>query len=223
MYVGVGDHGLRKFTFLRGRALLLIALIAALCSISIPNTSAQQANVSVSPLTTTIEEEDIGKLFNVSVVIENVPADPGAETVVFKLSWNLSILEGVSMVLPPGHFLEPDGDEGNLWKISHDVSSGYVMYQYSFWDYEKPYLPKSGAGTLAIITLKSIAPGTTSLDLDLVSVATSTGDEISTTLNDGTVVVVPEFSGFMLLLLLMVATLFAIILGRKSLLTKHLV
>jgi hypothetical protein len=238
LYVGVGDNNLRKVTFLRGRALLLIALIAALCSISIPNTSAQEAGIAileVEPDTLTIPEEDIGTSFTVNVTLAYQPEDPenlsqyisGLE---FKLGFDPAILEATSVDLPEGHFMTPENID-NLWILAQTAYSNYVYYGVTIFTCappEWPEQPKSGTGVLATITFVSKAPGETTLDLYDAIVSGTIGPPpteniLSHTLNDGTVVVIPEFSGFMLLLLLMVATVFAIVLGRKSLLTKHTV
>jgi hypothetical protein len=238
LYVGVGDNNLRKVTFLRGRALLLIALIAALCSISIPNASAQEAGIAileVEPDTLTIPEEDIGTSFTVNVTIAYQPEDPEnlSEYIVgleFKLGFDPAILEATSVDLPEGHFMTPANPD-NLYILAQTAYSNYVYYGVTIFTCAPPdweEAPKDGTGVLVTITFVSKAAGETTLDLYDAIVAGAIGPPVienilSHTLNDGTVVVVPEFSGFMLLLLLMVATVFAIILGRKSLLTKHLV
>jgi len=229
---------LRKVTFLRGRALLLIALIAALCSISIPNASAQEAGIAileVEPDTLTIPEEDIGTSFTVNVTIAYQPEDPEnlSEYIVgleFKLGFDPAILEATSVDLPEGHFMTPANPD-NLYILAQTAYSNYVYYGVTIFTCAPPdweEAPKDGTGVLVTITFVSKAAGETTLDLYDAIVAGAIGPPVienilSHTLNDGTVVVVPEFSGFMLLLLLMVATVFAIILGRKSLLTKHLV
>jgi hypothetical protein len=238
LYVGVGDNNLRKVTFLRGRALLLIALIVALCSISIPNASAQEAGIAileVEPDTLTIPEEDIGTSFTVNVTIAYQPEDPEnlSEYIVgleFKLGFDPAILEATSVDLPEGHFMTPANPD-NLYILAQTAYSNYVYYGVTIFTCAPPdweEAPKDGTGVLVTITFVSKAAGETTLDLYDAIVAGAIGPPVienilSHTLNDGTVVVVPEFSGFMLLLLLMVATVFAIILGRKSLLTKHLV
>jgi len=119
----LGENNLTKTTFLKGRTLLLITLIAVLFTTSIPHVSAQTIRVSESPIT--ILEEDIGKLFNVTVIIENIPQNPGAVGIEFKLRWKSSVLEGVSMVLPPGHFMEPDGDDENLWILGDEIDNAF--------------------------------------------------------------------------------------------------
>jgi hypothetical protein len=149
--------------------ILLVALVILLLS-SITTSlrvGAQQTRVYVDPPSIIDEGLVPDTTFDIAVKIENAPADPGVVGIEFKLTWDASLLEGVSMVLPAGHFMTPDGDEGNLWKLKHDVKPDYVWYAYAFLDIEagidQGYLPKSGDGTIAIITLKVKAVGSCSL------------------------------------------------------------
>jgi hypothetical protein len=123
--------------------------------------------------------------FTIDVKIENVPADPGAVGIEFQLYWDASILEGVSMVLPTGHFLTPDGDESNLWNVAHTVNSGNIAYAYTFLNLSKPYLPKSGDGVVATIELKVKSVGSCVLDLRDSIIGTPAGEELSHEVGDG--------------------------------------
>jgi len=166
---------LRKVTFLRGRTLLVIVLIAALCSISIPNASAQEegiATLKVEPDTITIPEEDIGTSFTVNVTIVYQPDDPenlshyivGLE---FKLGFDPAILEATSVDLPEGHFMTPE-DAGNLFILAKTAYSNYAYYGVTIFKCAPPdweETPKNGTGVLATITFVSKAPGETTLDL----------------------------------------------------------
>ena len=149
---------------------ILVTLL--LCAVTTP------INVLATPLSTKVYIDppkiiDLTLLpndtFTIDVKVENVPEDPGVVGVEFEISWDSTLLEGVSMVLPTGHFLEPDGDEGNVWKLFHEVEPGYVHYAYTFLDItrgiERGYLPKSGNGTLATIELKVIGIGSCVIDL----------------------------------------------------------
>ena len=228
----LGENNLTKTTFPKGRTVLLVTLIAVFFTSFIVHVSAQ-GSISVSESPITIPEEDIGKLFNVTVVIENIPETPGTVGIEFKLRWKSSVLEAVSMVLPPGHFMEPDGDDENLWILYDEIDNafnsthGQVWYAVTFMDMDKAtqtgYAPKSGSGTLAVITFNSTAPGETDLIFSPKSlkVGDVDGEEIPTTGIDGSVTVIPEFQTFMIPLLLMAATAFALILRKKELLKKQ--
>ena len=206
-----------------------MTLIAALCFIAIASVHAQDATIDIVESPITIDEEDIGQLFNVTVRIQDVPVDPGTAGVEFKVRWDSSVLEGVSMALPSGHFMEPDGDDGNLWVIKNDINNtfssteGQAWYAVTFQDTDQGidmgYLPKSGSGSLAVITFNATAPGETDLHFAVVNVSNPTPltppPSITTTGVDGDVTVLPEFPTFMLPLLFIAASVCAIIFRRK--------
>ena len=229
----LGENNLAKATFLKGRTLLLITLIAVLCSTSIAHVSAQEPTIRVSESPITILEEDIGKPFNVTVLIENIPETPGTVGIEFRLRYKSSVLEGVSMVLPAGHFMTPDGDDDNMMimadeaNLYYNSTHAYAHYAVFFLDVAAAiaagYAPKSGSGTLAVITFNSTAPGETDLTFFSVKVGDPTAAPIPTPITniDGSVTVIPEFPTFIIPLLFMVATAFALILRRKELLKKQ--
>lgn len=198
-------------------------LIVALCVISITCVHAQEATIYIDESPITVLEENIGELFNVTVRIQDVPPDPGAVGIEFKLRWNTSILEGVSMVFPPGHFMEPDGDNGNLWIVKNEINNtlGQAYYAVTFYDSQQGitmgYLPKSGNGILAVIAFNSTAPGETNLQFSGIKVGGPTPPTpppvIETSGIDGNVTVIPEFPVFMVLLF-MVATVSSVIFQR---------
>ena len=218
---------MEKATF--SKRILVATLIVALCVISVVRVHAQEAAIDIVESPITIDEEDIGQLFNVTVRIQDVPVEPGAAGVEFKVRWDSSVLEGVSIVLPSGHFMEPDGDDGNLWvlelEINNTISSteGQAWYAVTFQDTDQGidmgYLPKSGSGSLAVITFNATAPGETDLHFAVVKVGGPTPPipppSVPTTGVDGHATVIPEFPTFILPLLFIVATVFAIIFGRK--------
>jgi len=132
-------------------------------------------------------------LFNVSILIENMPEDLGVAGVEFKLTWNSSILNGVSMeeVL----FSDvPPGEEDNIWKLKHEFSAGQVWYAYLYYDMSRAidggYCPKSGNGTLAIVTFESIAPDETTIHFQENKIGDPLANPIPSTPLDGTVTVV---------------------------------
>ncbi len=188
-----------------------------------------QTTIDIVESPITINEEDIGEIFNVTVRIQGVPADPGVAGVEFKLRWDSSVLEGVNMTLPSSHFMDPDGDDSNLWVIKNNINNtfssteGQAWYAVTFQDTAQGismgYLPKSGSGSLAVITLNAKAPGETDLHFAVVKVGGPTPPSpppsVPTTGVDGDVTVVPEFPTFMLPLLFIVATVFAIVFGKE--------
>ena len=170
---------------------LLVALVILLLSSITASfrVAAQQTRIYVDPPSIIDEGLVPDTTFNITVKIENVPADPGLVGFEFKLTWNASLLEGVSMVLPPGHFMTPDGDEGNLWPLKHQVQPDYVHYAYAFLDVaagvDQGYLPKSGDGTIAIVTLKVKAIGSCILHFSVTKPGDPDAEEIPHEASDG--------------------------------------
>jgi parallel beta-helix repeat protein len=154
------------------------------------NTILNDTNIQVSPSYITVPQNT---LFNVSILIENMPPeDLGAVGVEFRLTWNSSVLNAVSMeeVL----FSDvPPGEEDNIWKLAHVVDSDRVWYAYAYMDIDRAiaggYAPKSGNGTLAIITFNSTALGETDLHFTVTKAGAFPVMPIPLTDIDGIVVV----------------------------------
>jgi hypothetical protein len=116
------------------------------------------ANASLVPNTT----------FNVSVKVDNIPADPGVAGIQFQLSWNSSLLKGVSMEEVIFHeTMPPDEISSNLWQLTHDVAADGVQYAYTYRNTRDAlsggYAPINGSHTVAIITLKVVGTGECSI------------------------------------------------------------
>ena len=107
-----------------------------------------------------------GKNFTIDVKIRDAANVGGVQ---FRVQWNSAILEGLSIELPAGHFMTPDGDTGNLWVLSKVIYADYADYAVTYYNMtramEKGYAPKSGNGTVARITLKVKAIGSSVIDL----------------------------------------------------------
>ena len=106
--------------------------------------------------------------FNITVYIENMPTDPGVAGLQFNLTWDSSVLTGVSMEEKLFHTMMPESELDNLWKIAHDIGPGYASYAYTWYSasraIEMGYYPISGNQTLAVITLNGTATGSTTLE-----------------------------------------------------------
>ena len=99
----------------------------------------------------------------VSVCIANMTNLAGFE---FHLYWDPTLLTGLSMEEVLFTENTPPGEEGNIWKLAHEVASDHVVYSYTYMDIPKAeaggYLPidinvttypPNGIATVAIITL----------------------------------------------------------------------
>ncbi len=119
--------------------------------------------------------------FNITLYIENMPTDPGVAGIQFKLTWNSSVITGVSMeeklfhTTMPESDLDPTSPTYNLWKCAHDVGPGYASYAYTWLNasraIEMGYWPISGNQTLAVITLNGTATGSTTLEFSELIIA----------------------------------------------------
>ena len=107
--------------------------------------------------------------FTISIKVENIPEDPGLVGLQLKISWNSSLLNGVSMEEVLFHSVAPPDEQGNIWRLEHNVKAGYVEYAYTWQNItraiEQGYAPISGNHTVAIITLKVKGIGKTIIDL----------------------------------------------------------
>jgi hypothetical protein len=173
-------------------SLFLVGMLVFLSSLYFTVSLGQASETTVIRVSPSYIEVPQNTLFNVTILIENMPEDPGVAGVEFKLTWNSSILNGVNMeeVLFSS---VPPGEEDNIWQVRHEFSAGQVWYAYTYKDMARAiaggYAPKSGNGTLAIITFNSIAPGETDLHFTVTKVADLQVELIPTNSIDGAVCV----------------------------------
>ena len=128
--------------------------------------------IRMDPVSKSVEE---GELFNITVHIDNMLEDLGMTGIQFKITWNLSYLNAVSMTEGLFHNVTPPGDESNIWQLLHNVRAGYVEYIYTWLNatraFEMGYAPISGNHTVATITLNATAIGYTPLEFSLLRIA----------------------------------------------------
>lgn len=179
--------------------LLVLLLLASIAMVpTIPTSSASDTidfgldpsdNIFYSNITF------LNHLFTVDVVLSNiVPADDlvGIE---FKLYWDTTLLEGMSMVIPTGSIWQEAVDADNLWKTKFlfNKTGGYVHYIVTCSvladGYTAGYLPldETPSGIAARITFKIIKEpprkGFVSCALDLRDTKLSDGDALPITHN----------------------------------------
>jgi hypothetical protein len=128
--------------------------------------------------------------FNVSVKVDDMPAVPGVAGIQFTLSWNSSILNGVSMQEVIYHeTMPPDEITDNLWKIKHTVTANNVSYAYTYQDIPRAismgYAPLNGSHTIAIITLKVMAFGSCTLQFSSTKLGDVNGATVPITMANG--------------------------------------
>lgn len=130
-------------------------------------------NVSYTPSTT----------FNISVNLDNVPADPGLVGVEFNVTWDPLILKGVALQDVMFNQVTPADQLSNIWKLKNVVANNSVNYAYTFQDIgaatDAGYAPISGNHTVANITLTVVGTGKTSLNFTVAKLGDPLGGAIS--------------------------------------------
>jgi hypothetical protein len=187
-------------------------LAFVLACVTATQTSAQQATVRVVPASQTVP--NVGLTFSVNVTVEGVENLYGYE---FKLYYPNALLNGTSVT--EGPFLKTGGVPTvfsvakftDNYNATHGLSNVFCLRTGS----DTPGV--NGSGTLATITFKSTSTnGPRILHLGDVQLSDPTPASIPFIAADGEVTVVPEFPIALTLPLLIVLTLLAIMLGKKT-------
>ena len=113
----------------------------------------------------------LGQPFCVNITFENIPnlmPENGVTGVQFELTWNSSILLGVSMQDIAFH-TAAQNDSSNIWGIQNEIASDHAVYAYTWIDIDRGlsqgYAPFMGNGTWASINFVSVGSGETDLNL----------------------------------------------------------
>jgi hypothetical protein len=118
-------------------------------------------NVSINPQTTSAR---IGNTFSINITVSNVSAS-GLWAYEFKLRYNNSVLEALSAMIPPDHFLEPTLSQDGMLVIDPGTinqTEGAVSFAATLAGLEPG---KTGSGTLANITFVAKTSGKSSLGI----------------------------------------------------------
>jgi len=143
-------------------------------SSSVPEGNDNVAVVRFEPENVTVGEGDV---FNVSVLIENIPADLGMAGVEFKITWNPTVLNAIDMTEVMFHSVTPQDEWGNIWRCVDRINNteGSVWYAYLWQDWSRAknggYWHIYGNNTLATITLKAVGAGSAALHFSVMKVA----------------------------------------------------
>ena len=138
----------------------------ALNALDTTNASNPTPVVRVEPENVTVKE---GAVFSVSVIIENIPADPGMVGVQFIMSWDPTMLSALNMTEVMFHNVTPLSEWDNIWELKNQINNtaGFVYYAYTWQDASRAsnggYSPISGNYTLATVTLEALKVGSTTL------------------------------------------------------------
>ena len=168
------------------KALLVFSLLLLTCFPSAFFTSSRSVKAAyedetvtmrVLPVNVTVK---LGQPFSVNVTFENIlntMPDNGVVGCEFNLTWNSSILTGVSMQDIAFH-AAAQNDSWNIWGIKNEISIGSAHYAYTWKDdgraLSQGYTPFIGNGTWASITFVSVGSGETDLHLSSIVLGSMT-------------------------------------------------
>lgn len=170
---------------------LMILLGSFICIVGLPVGKAASASVKLYVDPASIENMALvpNTTFNVSVKVDNIPATPGLAGVQFNLTWDPSVLKGVSLQDIMFHQVAPESEWDNIWGLSNIVTNGSVLYAYTFLDIGRAtsggYFPINGSYTVANITLKVIGTGKCPLHFTVSKLADPSSLAISHATVDG--------------------------------------
>jgi hypothetical protein len=170
--------------------------------------SAQGPTINIDPSSI---EVNIGETFTVTINITNVEA-PGIYAYELKVYYNNTLLNATAASYPSGHFLPAPNFE-----VPPEINNtkGSVLFGVT----RLGDVPGStGSGVLATIQFTGIGVGVSSLELKDVSLLDPDGNDVSFSVNNGTVTIVPEFAQ---LLLILIFTTLAVIALKKFAISKN--
>ena len=170
---------------------LAFLLASFICIVALPGVKAQS-----NPVQLYVEPPNIQNvalvpktMFNVSVNVANIPASPGLAGVQFNLSWDPTVLKGISMQDIMFHQVTPESDWSNIWGLSNTVTNGSVSYAYTWLSITTAEAdgscPINGSYTVANITLEVIGTGQCSLHFAVSKLADPSSSSISHQTVDG--------------------------------------
>jgi hypothetical protein len=160
----------------------------------------------------------VSTTFNVSITIENVPAQgtpPGFYGYEYLLSWTPGVINCTLETLNSGIW-----PAYSIW-VSEPIDNVAGTYHQSM-TARYPAVPQTGTFWLANLTFLIIPNSPISINLTLsppegatYCIADKQGAQIPHEFINGTVEIIPEFLGAMLLSLLMLSTSLSLLLARK--------
>jgi hypothetical protein len=132
-----------------------------------------------------------GTLFNVSLNVDNIPADPGLVGVQFRFFYDPALLSVRVFEEVMFHNVTPPSEWDNIWELMHRINNtgGYLDYAYTWQDLWRAidggYAPITGNHTMAIITFEVMERGECALTFDQVILADINSERIPCDISDG--------------------------------------
>jgi hypothetical protein len=177
----------------KGLAVVSVAILLAsfVFTIAMPVGKAQAPSMRVYIDPPTVENVSLvpGTTFNISVMVDNIPADPGVGGIQYQLSWNSSVLNGVSQEEVIFHETMPSDALSNLWMLEDSVSADGAQYAYTYMSATKAvsggYAPINGSHTVAIITLEVVGTGECAIHFETTVFADLQASPLTYEVDDG--------------------------------------
>jgi len=193
--------------------LITIASLAGLSGVAV----ASPASIEVVP---TSFEQEPGDSFVVNITVSDMT---DLYLWMFRLAWNNTVLQlnGID----EGPFLQDEGDTSGIWlsppTIPEIGAAGKI--DEATCSLLGPVPGVNGSGIIATLNFTCLSVGDSALEFweeapyhePTTDLLDSNLDRISHTVTPGEVTVIPEFPGTLLTVVFLVATLFAVVLGKK--------
>ena len=187
------------------KIILSIAFVSAICLSFVGSARCDATVISINPSSQTLPQSRIGTNYQIDINISDV-ANLWQWKV--RLNWNPSVLNFIRV--DEGTFLN---SSGSTLFLNASARSGYVP---EISDTLLENTSTSGSGLLAIVTFKVLAAGQSDITLNETLLTHPTGQvQIPHTVDNGQLIVVPEFQNWTFLAIALVATIPAAILAKK--------
>lgn len=205
---------MRKTTVCVQFMLITIATLAGLSGVA----SASPTSIEVVPISL---EHEPGDSFVVNITVSDVT---DLYLWMFRLRWNNTVLRLNS--IDEGLFLQDEGDTSGIWLSPPTIPEidGAGKIDEATCSLLGPVPGVNGSGTIATLNFTCLSMGDSALDFweeapfhePATDLLDSNLESISHTATPGEVTVIPEFPGLLLIAAFLVATLFAVALGKKA-------
>jgi hypothetical protein len=196
---------------MKNKRLFCVAFIIACLASANSAKALETTTISIDPPTYEVAESEIGETFKINITLNDVT---NLWSWKVRVNWNSEILNFTEIA--EGPFLNNTDDTLFLWAQNWTaIEEGYIP------EISCTLLSSvsvNGSGVLATVTFKSLSPGTSNITLtETVLKEPEQGHpEISHTVNNGEVTVIPEFQPWMILPIVLTATAIITLMKKTS-------
>ena len=200
----------RKLVFEMLLAVVIAGFLALTCDIQL----AKSESITIIRVSPSTSESNPSNHTTITIEIINVT---GLFAFQFNLTWLPDVVEVENeSMLVEGDFLKRGGNYTTLTEVKLNQTMGYAFVGAVLLG---GVIPATGSGDLYNITFHMKAFGASLLHLSNTRLLDQFGAFISHRTEDGYMQVIPEFPSFLILPILIIATLFAVIVYKKKQIT----